>query len=322
MAIETDAGTLIYAGCIFLTQIALFAECRHVAPTDMSPVSVEDAHTKSERYIRGRITAMKRHTDIEIDGIVARMRTTRRDYVGPCHGFAAAGSVREWNVSPLYIAFHGFGTDFERSVFLRCLKYACSPRVLHSSFMDGNGFEGIMVLHPHSHHAIPDDIELLFDLFKMSLGSTDLGSYMSLSMIACIERIDTGSRVYGNWTCIRSQGVRSCYTALKRDRDVRRQRERVRTETGLDFTTGNMTALYHMRNNVLIEVTQHRNLLLHVSAMLDTLAIIDGDTTNVSAQYQFIRNVQQIIHEGTRLAQAPPNPLMPANIVGIIDLTM
>jgi len=289
----------------------------------MTLVLATDARGKSERYIRGRISAIKRHTEAEIDSIIAGMRATRRDYVGP----TLPGSVREFNVTPLYIAFHGFATDFERSVFLRCLKYACNPRVLHCAFMNGNGFEGIIVLHPATHAAVPDDLENVLEKFKMSVGFTDLGSYMSLSMIACIERIDTGSRVYGNWGSARTQGLKSCYTALKRDRDTRRQTDRVRIETGLDFTTGNMMALYHMRNNVLIDVTQQRNLLLHVSGMLNSLAIIDADMETVSSQYQFIRNVQQIIQEGTRvtpseLNPAPPNVYLGDVITGVIDLTM
>lgn len=87
-----------------------------------------------------------------------------------------------------------------------------------------------------------------------------------------------------------------------------------------------MMALYHMRNNVLIDVTQQRNLLLHVSGMLNSLAIIDADMETVSSQYQFIRNVQQIIQEGTRVTPsenpAPPNAYLGNVITGVIDLTM
>jgi len=278
----------------------------------MPMVTPEDARVRSERYMRGRIIAMKRHTAGEVDVLVHELTRMRRDYV-------SSANTRNWHITPLYIAFHGFATDFERSVFLRCIKYACTPRVLHSSFKGSGAFEGVMLVNPHSGSSSAEDFERVFDLFKMSLGSTDLGTYMSLTMIACIERIESGSRMYGNWTSLRSQAVRTSYQILKRERDVRLQKERVRTETGLDFTTSNMLALHHQRNNANLEASQFRHLLVQVSAMLNTLCIIDGDMTAVSAQYQFVRTVQQIIHDATA---PPPLPPSPGHIIGIIDLTM
>ena len=279
----------------------------------MSPLTPDEVLIKSERYMRGRIAAMKQHSEIEIDELLRELNRMRRDYV-------SISNSRDWYVKPLYMAFHGFATDFERSVFLRCVKYACTPRVLYSSFKGSGAFEGVMLVNPHSGTASTDDFERLFDLFKMSLGSTDLGSFMSLSMIACIERIDTGQRMYGNWTSLRAQAVRTSYEMLKRDRDVREQHERVRVETGLHFTTGNMLSLHHLRNNAIIDANQYRHLLLQVNAMLNTLCILDGDMSSISIQYQFVRNIQQLISDATASPQPPAGP--PGLIIGIIDLTM
>jgi len=93
------------------------------------------------RYIMGRVRAMHRHTPAELDSIALELLQVRM-----CFHLAR----QDWlqHVPPIFIGFHGFATDFERSVFLRVLKHATKPRVLHSTFQQSGAFEGFAVLHP------------------------------------------------------------------------------------------------------------------------------------------------------------------------------
>jgi len=66
-------------------------------------------------YLKGRIKKMQKHADGEVDDIADCMTKLR----AKCnHSLAWGAGV------PMYISFYGWGNDFERSVFLRCLKHS------------------------------------------------------------------------------------------------------------------------------------------------------------------------------------------------------
>jgi len=101
----------------------------------------------------------------------------------------------------------------------------------------------VLVIHPISEAASVQDLENFVELFKMSAGLTDLGTYMLPTMIACIERVESGDRAYCNWRCMRSTCVRNAYLHAKQKRDIEAQYERVRYDTGMSFSTTNMLAI-------------------------------------------------------------------------------
>lgn len=273
-----------------------------------------------ETYMHGRLMATKRHTTAEATHIIERLQATRKVF---CE------SPRQWNVGAMNLSFYGFGTDFERNIMLRCIKYATCPRLIHSTFMPGSpgAFEGFMLVHPSSPVALIEDLETLVDLFKMSVGVTDLGSYMQAPMLTCIERIESGVRPYGNWKALRSSGVRNCFTALQRDRDLRIAKESVSRLTGLEFTTSNMIALHHARRNVEIDQAQRLDVLRQITVHLDSLGGMMLDETEVSLQFQYLRNIQGLvndaIHDPSRLhvlgLETSPDLIEVSNVVAFTD---
>jgi len=212
--------------------------CDNVEPVDL--VST---------YLKGRIKKMKKYEDTEVEEIAECMSALRAKCTP---NMAWGGGI------PMYISFYGWGNDFERSVFLRCLKHSLRPRLVHSAFMPNGGFEGIAFNFARMSVA---EIEDLCDKFKLSIGVQDLESYMSSQMVSCIDRIQKGSRVYGNWKCKKTSSIRDCFEAHRRARDIAEARNTVVRETGLDFTTGNMLMIHHMRRNVEIEMSNVQSVL-------------------------------------------------------------
>jgi hypothetical protein len=255
-----------------------------------------DADAKSDKYILGRVRAMLKHSDAEIEAIAASMHDLRRKF-----SISFQTSLESWHVKPFFVGFHGFATDFERSVFLRCIKFCIKPRVIFSSFMPNGSFEGVLVVHPISATAGVGDLEQLFELFKMSAGLTDLGTYMSPTMIACIERVEAGKLSYGNWRCMRSTCVRNAYLHAKHKRDMDLEYERVRYETGLPFSTSNMLAIHHRLNNTQIELMQASQLLSRlrtlISGLPPTFNVYGSEAIQEPSALheQYVRNMQGLI---------------------------
>jgi len=286
------------------------------------------ADTVGLRYILGRVRAMCRHTQAEIDAIALVLLDVRLRFHLCRHDWLQL-------VPPIFIGFHGFATDFERSVFLRVLKHATKPRVLHSTFLPSGAFEGFAILHPTTAAADVQQIEALVDLFKMSAGVTDLGQYMSAPMVACIERIETGVRPYGNFRSLRAGNVRTAYVHAKLKRDTAVQLERVRSETGLSFSTSNMLSIHYQLTNTQIELGQAFALLyrirLLIGAMPLALDVARADATHViagpqmvlndpsaSIQTQYISNLRSLIDSFVNSNDHVP----PGLVVEVVDLTV
>lgn len=251
-------------------------------------------------YLKGRIKKMQKHADGEVDDIADCMTKLR----AKCnHSLAWGAGV------PMYISFYGWGNDFERSVFLRCLKHSLRPRLVHSAFMDNGGFEGIAFNFAMMSFA---EIESLCDKFKLSIGVHDLESYMSTQMVSCIERIQKGSRVYGNWKCKKTSSIRDCFEVHRRRRIVEEARLAVARETGLEFTTGNMLYVHHMRRNLEIDMTNvqavMRGVRIHLTQVISSNAHLQQYTselptsdasTHIEAslelQYQSMINIEGML---------------------------
>ena len=315
------------------------AECAHVpvaekaAAPPTGPPSLPGllptaalVNTVGMRYIMGRVRAMHRHTPDELDAIALELLSVRM-----CFHL----SRQDWlqHVSPIFIGFHGFATDFERSVFLRVLKFATKPRVLHSTFQQSGSFEGFAILHPTTRAADVAMVESLFEPFKMSAGVTDLGQYMSAPMVACIERVEGGVRPYGNFRSLRAANVRSAYIHAKQKRDNNEQLERVRAETGLAFTTSNMISIHYQLSNTQIELGQAFALLYRLRMLIGSMPLaLDVPSANAthviagppyvlndpgaSIQTQYIGNLRSLIDNFVSSGD-----LAPRVTVQVVDLT-
>jgi len=316
------------------------AECAHVpvaekaAAPPTGPPSLPGllptaalVNTVGMRYIMGRVRAMHRHTPDELDAIALELLSVRM-----CFHL----SRQDWlqHVSPIFIGFHGFATDFERSVFLRVLKFATKPRVLHSTFQQSGSFEGFAILHPTTRAADVAMVESLFEPFKMSAGITDLGLYMSAPMVACIERVDNGVRPYGNFRSLRAGSVRAAYVHAKMQRDTAVQLERVRTETGLPFSTANTLSIHYQLINTQIELGQAFALLYRLRNLVGGMPLaLDAPTASAthivpgpalllndpggSVQTQYITNLRSLIDGFINTVDRPPRPAE-----DVVDLTV
>jgi len=134
---------------------------------------------KSNTYILGRVRAMLKHSEAEIEAIAACMHDLRRKFAV---NYQAA--AQSWHIKPLFVGFHGFASNFQRSVFLRCIKFCIISRVIYSTFMSNGSFEGVLVIHPISEAAGVQDLDNFVELFKMSAGLTDLGTYTQRHTVA------------------------------------------------------------------------------------------------------------------------------------------
>jgi hypothetical protein len=263
--------------------------------------------TVGMRYILGRVRAMCRHSPAEIDAIARELLQVRL-----CFHIAKQSWLQP--VPPIFIGFHGFATDFERSVFLRVLKHATKPRVLHSTFQPSGAFEGFAVLHPTTGAADVAMLEALFELFKMSAGITDLGQYMSAPMVACIERVEAGMRPYGNFRSLRAGNLRVAYLQAKQRRDTAIQLDRVRTETGLSLSASNMLSIHYQLTNTQIELGQAFALLFRLRHLIGTMPLaIDSS----SVQTQYIVNLRAVIDGFVNTVNRPPS-----RAEDVVDLTV
>jgi hypothetical protein len=263
--------------------------------------------TVGMRYIMGRVRAMHRHTPAELDAIALELLSVRM-----CFHM----SRQDWllHVPPIFVGFHGFATDFERSVFLRVLKFATKPRVLNSTFQQNGAFEGFAVLHPTTRAADVAMLESLFELFKMSAGVTDLGLYMSAPMVACIERVENGVRPYGNFRSLRAGNVRTAYVHAKMKRDSQVQLERVRAETGLSLSASNMLSIHYQLTNTQIELGQAFAVLFRLRHLISTMPLaIDSS----SVQTQYIVNLRALIDSFVNTVDRPP-----PRAEDVVDLTV
>ena len=180
-------------------------------------------------------------------------------------------------------------------------------------------------------------VEALFELFKMSADVTNLGLYMSAPMVACIERVEAGARPYGNFRSLRAGNVRVAYTQAKQRRDTAVQLDRVRTETGLAFSTANMLSVHYQLTNTQIELGQAFALLYRLRYLLGSMPLaLDGPSaaaTHVvvgpsvllndpsgSVQTQYVTNLRALIDTFVNTTSRPPRGAEdPAD--DVVDLT-
>jgi len=154
-------------------------------------------------------------------------------------------------------------------------------------------------------------------------------------MVACIERIESGVRPYGNFRSLRAGNVRTAYVHAKLKRDTAVQLDRVRTETGLTFSTSNMLSIHYQLTNTQIELGQAFALLyllrLLIGAMPLALDVTTANATHViagppfvlndpgaSIQTQYICNLRSLIDSFVNSTDHAP----PTLAVEVVDLTV
>lgn len=143
-----------------------------------------------------------------------------------------------------HIALWGFGDAKARNAFLRLLRKAWKARIVHSSFTNTEYFEALVVA-----PVIFNDETDFLSCFNMSIDGISVlanESVMPMSRLEwkCIERINQGSKFYGNWYSQIARTIRSKYEMTKREQEYIDIQNRILRTTGLTHTPENMLRLW------------------------------------------------------------------------------
>jgi len=249
------------------------------------------------------------------------------------------------------VAFWGFAEVKERNLMLRNIQYAIKPRVAYASQKTNQGsdthqgsyFEGIFVF--PSARINTEQLENLFDRFRMSIGVAELDAFMSDSMISCINRIRNGSYEWGNWYSSSNHWYRVTHARMAAKMAENESIQNLQAVTGLTFSTGNMLGLFHARQNLQIEMQEIiyslsalRGMIVRDSSNLgDTMMLaisipgMHGHLMRTSINEQLDYNVQMTdfaerlvvrsVATQNFASQPPPPPAGPAPVTVVIDLT-
>ena len=240
-----------------------------VAPTPQPP-SIAQFRPKNEARLYERIQKQTTHSNKELEELMQSLRDMRATLNARPKPFV-------YQAQTVVLSLHGFSNSQHRNNLVWALRYALKPTMLFCSQVRPNQWEGIMVLSirlgtlyrffpPTSetytvqekdattqrmksiqkHHFISSidsfvsTLETLLDKFKLSTGVNDLVSWLDVSTVSCIERIERGSHKFGDFYHIKNQPLVFAYENRRREMRDDMDNQRVRDVTGVDFTVGNM----------------------------------------------------------------------------------
>lgn len=154
-----------------------------------------------------------------------------------------------------FFALSGFGCLVERRAVLKVLSKCLKPQLLHCAQVSNNTstFEMIVGLNMEMDDVIVNMLEEGFEMFCMSLNMTTFDRYMEPAMVTGMQRIMNGIMQLGNLFCKKNHVVVRDLEAVLAQRQREEDMQRVRSVTGLNFTTGNMLALHHELVNLQID---------------------------------------------------------------------
>jgi hypothetical protein len=148
----------------------------------------------------------------------------------------------------------------------------------------GTYFEGVVFFQPNV--VSIDGLEVLFERFRMSVGATDLDTYMSEAMVTCLARIQGGEYIYGNWGSQQNMFYRDHYNKIKKNREDRESRQNVFNITGMHTSNSNMLSLFHGSQNMHIELQQTHAQLQVILAMAGEDEAIIADALAISTSVE------------------------------------
>ena len=115
------------------------------------------------------------------------------------------------------------------------------------------------------------------------------------------------------WIVVKkTSSIRDCFEVHRRRRSAKEARQTVVRETGLEFTTGNMLYVHHMRRNLEIEMINVQSVLwgvrmhltqvvsgnAHLQQFTSEMATSDASTqieNSLELQYQSIINIEGML---------------------------
>lgn len=218
---------------------------------------------KQHRLVSLVRTACQIPHDSSLDADADRVKTV----MAHINAMQSSTAVKYWD----HIALWGFGDVKRRNALLRVLRRAWRARVVHASHVNAGQFEIFM--------SAPVDVSQLgdfLDLFNMGLDgmsvlSGERGQWRGCTEVGlkCIERIDKGTRLYGNWTSKIARPTWSRYEVLRARRDEQAAKQKVLMQSGMEFTPDNMLRLYNMNQALRSAHESMHTALNSVSSQLD-----------------------------------------------------
>lgn len=182
----------------------------------------------------------------------------------------------------LWLALYGFGSNRKKILLFRMLRYALGPSLLVGSTIAENRWEAMMLLETWRPEF--EELEAFCDKFKSSIGITDIGGYMDPVMIACYERIQAGTLLFGNiFLSKNSEHHRNLESFLQKKKEAERT-TLAEQEMGVPYNLRNMLVMHRSLRNLQVEHSQtQRNtidLRTHIVSVLQSMHVIDSIARN------------------------------------------
>lgn len=200
----------------------------------------------------------------------------------------------------VWLAFYGFGSNRKKILCFRLLRYALAPYFLFGSTVANNRWEAMMLL--DKWRPAVDDLQSLCDKFRMSIGITELGSYLGAGMVTCYERINKGTLLFGSLYLPRN---RRHHMNLEACVEQKKEQERTRIaeeEMGVPFSLRNMLAMHRTIRNLEVEhaemVQSSEDLCRHVLGVLCSMNVLNSMMSNAT-QIEYGRIDAHSIHAAT-----------------------
>lgn len=212
----------------------------------------------------------------------------------------------------LYLGLYGFGRSDKKVVAMRALRYALAPMLVHGSTVSEGRWEALIVL--DKWRPALADLEIFLLKFRMSIGVVDLETYMGSGMLACYERIEKGSMVFGSMLLHRNQVWHTTLQACLRRKNEHEHTLRMEADVGLPFTVQNMWALHHSLQNAELDRARLQNAR---TALVDSLTTIRRHVVDVMVvgrvMSAIVHNADFVIPPGEY--QSNPRHLLQAHLV-------
>ena len=248
--------------------------------SDMSdfPEVLQRPFTQAEAKCHAKLKTKihSRRANLQPQEIQSLLQDVRYIRFAPKAGIA--GITRKLGQNPVILSLCGFCPYIDRDIFICVLRYAFDPRLVHASEVNNDQWEAILVLNPrkyspqltfHGRDQFVDYIQKFCDLFKHSICVSELPSWTDPATITAIQRIQRGSRVYGNWENAGNNELRLEFElsqARKKVNQMNQMNEEVRRESNLDLTADNMIDIYYELQHTLQDNDELAQINSHINA--------------------------------------------------------
>lgn len=188
----------------------------------------------------------------------------------------------------VWLSFYGFGNNQKKVLCLRLMRYALAPHFLYGSTVANDRWEAMMLL--DQWRPDMDELQMLCDKFRMSIGMTELGIYLGAGMVTCYERIRAGTMIFGSVYLPRNRDHHMRLEACVEQKKLREQTRLAEEEMGVSYNLRNMLTLFRNMRNLEVENTERlqerlqlsQDLCRHIQVILHSMNFLDSMMANAT----------------------------------------